>query len=157
MANGVPMRWPPTPSAGRIAGGMRCRVKALGLSMLLLLAGCPDGQEGEEPDADDPPMDVQAILWCVLSAGFGETADGEEVAVRTTSANRGACLCLPLGTQPFTGTELDELLHEMALDKCEEDLRALGAVTTNCAELVAERPVDYESSCEPDEWPPPPI
>jgi hypothetical protein len=48
-------------------------------------------------------------------------------------------------------------VDDMAVDKCEEDLRALGAVTTNCEELVAERPVDYESSCEPDEWPPPPI
>ena len=106
---------------------MRCRVNALGLSLLLLLTGAR-----------------------------GETASGERVSVLPTTTNRGACLCLPLGTQPFSGTELDELLHEMALDKCEEDLRALGAVTTNCAELVAERPVDYESSCEPDDWPPPP-
>lgn len=134
---------------------MRRGIDALSLSTFLA-AGCPDAG-GDDADADDPPMDVQAIVWCVLSSGFGETADGEQVAVRTTSTNRGACLCLPIGTQPYTGTELDELLHEMAVDKCEEDLRALGAVTTNCKELVAERPVDYESSCEPDEWPPPPI
>jgi hypothetical protein len=137
---------------------MRRGLDALSLSMLLVVAGCPDVEGDEGADADDPPpMDVQAILWCVLSSGFGETANGEQVAVRTTSTNRGACLCLPVGTQPYSGSELDELLHEMALDKCEEDLRALGAVTTNCEELVAERPVDYESSCEPDEWPPPPI
>jgi len=136
---------------------MHRRLEALSLSMLFLVAGCPDVEGGEDADDDEQPVDVQAILWCVLSGGSGETASGEEVYVLTTSINRGACLCLPVGTQPYTGSELDELLHEMAVDKCEEDLRALGAVTTNCDELVPDRPVDYESICDPDDWPPPPM
>ncbi len=135
-----------------------CRgLDALGLSVLLVLAGCPEDEGSEDADADDPPVDVQAILWCVLSGASGETASGEEVYVLTSSTNRGACLCLPVGTQPYSGSELDALLHDMAVDKCEEDLRALGAVTTTCEELVAERPVDYESICDADDWPPPPI
>ena len=92
----------------------------------------------------------------MLSSGFGETAEGEEVVVRTTGTNRGACLCLPVGTQPYTGSDLDVLLHDMAIDKCEEDLRALDAVTTDCEVRVDERPVDFESFCDPHDWPPPP-
>ena len=106
---------------------MRCRVNALSLSLLLLLTGAR-----------------------------GETASGERVSVLPTTTNRGACLCLPLGTQPFSGTELDELLHEMAVDKCEDDLREAGAITTDCEERIPERPVDYERTCDPDDWPPPP-
>lgn len=136
---------------------MRRRFAALSSSMLLVLVGCPEDAGSEDADVEDPPVDVQAILWCVLTGASGETASGEEVHVLPSSTNRGACLCLPVGTQPYSGSELDELLHDMALDKCEEDLRALGAVTTTCEELVAERPVDYESICEPDDWPPPPI
>jgi hypothetical protein len=132
-------------------------LSALRSSVLVVFAGCHDANPAEANDDDSPPDDVQALLWCVLSSASGETADGERVTVQTTSTNRGACLCLPVGTQPFTGSELDELLHDMALDKCEEDLRALDAVTTHCAELISERPVDYESSCDPDEWPPPPV
>jgi hypothetical protein len=139
-----------------MVGAMGRVLSALCLSGLAVFAGCPDADQPEAED-DSPPRDVQALLWCVLSSASGETADGERVRVQTTSTNRGACLCLPVGTQPFTGSELDELLHDMALDKCEEDLRALDAVTTHCAELIAERPVDYESWCDPDAWPPPPV
>jgi hypothetical protein len=134
---------------------MRRGLDALTLSTLLV-AGCPADEGSEDAAPDDPPVDAQAILWCVLSGANGQTASGEEVHVLTTSTNRGACLCLPVGTQPYSGSELDALLHDMAVDKCEEDLRALGAVTTTCEELVAERPVDYERICEPDDWPPPP-
>lgn len=150
------MRWPSNIRAARITDGMRRCLDALCLSVLLLVAGCPEVEGGDDADADDPPDDVQAILWCVLSWGVGETADGEQVVVRTTSTNRGACLCLPVGTQPFTGSELDELLHEMAVDKCEDDLREAGAITTDCEERIPERPVDYERTCDPDDWPPPP-
>jgi hypothetical protein len=136
---------------------MRRGLNALSLSALVFIAGCHDAEGDESSDEDHAPVDIQALLWCVLSAGGGETPDGEQVGVITTSTNRGACLCLPIGTQPYTGSELDELLHDMAIDKCEEDLRALGAATTDCEERVPERPVDYESPCDPDDWPPPPM
>lgn len=135
---------------------MRGRIDALGLSVLLFTAGCHESEGNDEVGDDAAPIDVQALLWCVLSEGGGETANGEQVSVITSSTNRGACLCLPVGTQPYTGSELDEVLHQMAIDKCEEDLEAVGAVTTNCEERVPERSVDYESRCEPDDWPPPP-
>jgi hypothetical protein len=134
---------------------MRRGVVALCSSMLLLLA-CHEGEGGDSGEDDSDVIDVQAILWCVLTGASGETASGEEVHVIPTGANRGACLCLPVGTQPYSGSELDQLLHEMAIDKCEEDLRALGAVTTNCEQLVSDNTVDYESPCDPDDWPPPP-
>lgn len=136
---------------------MRRGIRALIQSMLVLVLGCHEPKSDDADDDDRAPTDVQALVWCVLSSGFGETAEGEEVVVRTTGTNRGACLCLPVGTQPYTGSDLDVLLHDMAIDKCEEDLRALDAVTTDCEERVGERPVDYESSCDPDDWPPPPI
>jgi len=137
--------------------GMRRRLTALSLSALVLMAGCHDAGGDDSGDDDDhTPIDIEALLWCVPSAGSGETADGERVTVLTTSTDRGACLCLPIGTQPSTGSELDELLHEMAIDKCEKDLRALGAITTSCEEHVPEQDVDYQSPCDPDDWPPPP-
>lgn len=133
---------------------MRRRVHALSLSMLALVASCHD-PAGDDADDDSAPVDVQALLWCVLtSAVRGETADGERVFITTKGE---VCLCLPVGAQPYSGSDLDVLLHDMAIDKCEEDLRALDAVTTDCEERVGERPVDYESSCDPDDWPPPPI
>ncbi len=133
-------------------------IVALSVSVLFVAGACRDTvPEDMEEDNLSAPVDVQAILWCVLSFGSGETADGEEVSVPTTGTNRGACLCLPVGTQPFSGSELDGLLHQMALDKCEEDLRERGAATTTCEEQVPDRSIDYESYCDPDEWPPPPV
>lgn len=140
-----------------MANRMRCGLDMFGLCILVQLAGCYQVDGAGDADDDDAPLDVQALLWCVLSEGVGETASGEQVIVSTTGTNRGACLCLPVGTQPYTGSELDEVLHDMAISKCEEDLRALGAITTDCEERVPERSVDYESVCEPDDWPPPPI
>lgn len=129
------------------------------LSALAVAANmaCQAQDSDEMDDTKAAPEDIVALVWCVLSDGIGQTADGETVDVDTTSENRGACLCLPVGVQPYTGSELDEILHQMALDKCEEDLAELGAVTTDCAEYIPDRSVGYETTCDPDEWPTPPI
>jgi len=132
-------------------------IVALGLSALLAGLACRDTEPEDMMEDQAEPIDVQAIVWCVLSHGSGKTDDGEEISVLTTGTNRGACLCLPIEVQPFSGSELDEILHQMALDKCEEDLRERGAVTTSCEEYIPDRSVDYETICDPDDWPPPPI
>lgn len=109
-----------------------------------------------EPDVDEgaAPLDVQALLWCLSCSGEGTTADGESVTFSGTRSDPGACLCIPVGMQPTTGSELDQALHDMALERCEEELAALGAVTTRCDEYVSRAIVDYKEPCEPDEWPP---
>lgn len=82
-------------------GAMRCSVG--GLSLLLVAGGCHEPSKGEAEN-DEPPVDVQALLWCVVtSAVGGERADGEQVLITTKEV---ACLCLAVGTQPYTGSEL---------------------------------------------------
>ena len=130
--------------------GLWLLVVALGAA-----AACND-PSSMDMDADDgsAPLDVQALLWCLSSTDEGTTADCETVLYLSTASNPGACLCIPVGMQPTTGSELDQALHEKALERCEEELAALGAVTTRCDEYVSKALVDYEEPCEPDEWPP---
>jgi len=141
----------------RVDFARRVIVAALGLSALLAGLACRNTEPENMMEDQAEPIDVQAIVWCVFSFGSGETADGEEIRDPITGGTEAnACLCLPIEIQPFSGSELDEILHQMAIDKCEESLREQGAVTTNCEELVG-LPVDYETICDPDDWPPPPI
>lgn len=120
------------------------------------VTACDDTNSGSDSEDELAPLDVRALLWCVPSSGEGATADGTRVSVVNTASDPGACLCLPVGTMPTTGSELDATLHDLAREKCEQELEALGAVTTRCEELISDAPVDYEEPCEPDEWPSPP-
>lgn len=93
--------WPGHGCLASMLGAMRCSVG--GLSLLLVAGGCHEPSKGEAEN-DEPPVDVQALLWCVVtSAVGGERADGEQVLITTKEV---ACLCLAVGTQPYTGSEL---------------------------------------------------
>ncbi len=116
------------------------------LAMLLGVAGCADAEDDPAKDLDEPE-DITALRWCLSGQGSGEDAEGAQRVV--PAEQPPACVCLPVGTQPSTGSVHEAALIDDAVARCEAALAELGAVTTDCAERVRQRQVDYRGSCEP--------
>lgn len=68
-----------------------------------------------------------------------------------TNPENSVCVCLEVGTSPSTGSAWEAELIERGIDHCEDILEDLGAITTDCEEIVPWQDFEYRGVCDDPE------